>query len=97
MSMQDTYLSEFKQEHWDSFVELFDEWYAQLPNDWKEEAQLKGIPDDISRVLLCEMKDSALKWINKKIPALGDKSPASYLETEQGADALRAAIMRMPR
>ncbi|MGE6573580.1 antitoxin Xre/MbcA/ParS toxin-binding domain-containing protein [Paenibacillus xylanexedens] len=33
----------------------------------------------------------------KDIPALGDQSPAAYLETEEGAQALRAAIMRMPR
>lgn len=97
MSMQDMYLSAFKQEHWDTFVELFDEWYATLPTEWKEEARLKGIPEDISRVLLCEMKDSALKWIDKKVPALGDQSPASYLETEEGTNALRAAILRMPR
>lgn len=97
MSMQDIYLSDFNQEHWDSFVELFDEWYAQLPKEWKEEAQLKGIPEDISRVLLCEMRDSAFKWMDKKVPALGDQSPASYLETEEGANALRAAILRMPR
>jgi len=43
------------------------------------------------------MKDSALKWIDKKVPALGDQSPASYLETEEGTNALRAAILRMPR
>ncbi|MCP1132454.1 MbcA/ParS/Xre antitoxin family protein [Paenibacillus polysaccharolyticus] len=97
MSMQDMYLSAFKQEHWDNFVELFDEWYAQLPDEWKEEARLRGIPEDIGRVLLCEMKDSALKWIDKKVPALGDQSPASYLETEEGTNALRAAILRMPR
>ncbi|WP_369015171.1 hypothetical protein [Paenibacillus xylanexedens] len=28
---------------------------------------------------------------------MGDHSPVSYLETEQGANALRAAILRMPR
>ncbi|WP_146259792.1 antitoxin Xre/MbcA/ParS toxin-binding domain-containing protein [Paenibacillus silvae] len=35
--------------------------------------------------------------MDKKVPALGDQSPASYLETVEGANALRAAIMRMPR
>ncbi|GGH47018.1 hypothetical protein GCM10008014_10060 [Paenibacillus silvae] len=97
MSMKDTCSSAFRQEHWDSFAQLFDEWYTRVPNEWKENARIKGIPDDISKVLLCEMGDYAFKWMDKKVPALGDQSPASYLETVEGANALRAAIMQMPR
>ncbi|PYE49713.1 hypothetical protein HUB98_09720 [Paenibacillus barcinonensis] len=97
MSMKDTYSSAFIQEHWDSFIRLFDEWYTRVPNEWKADARLKGIPDDISKVLLCEMEDYVFKWMDKKVPALGDQSPASYLETLEGGNALRVAIMQMPR
>ncbi|MBR2564217.1 MAG: DUF2384 domain-containing protein [Paenibacillus sp.] len=97
MSMKGAYSSAFHQESWDSFVKLFDEWYTQVPDEWKKRARLKGIPDDISRVLLCEMQEYALKWMDMKVPALGDQSPASYLNTEEGTNGLRAAIMQMPR
>ncbi|WP_397387040.1 antitoxin Xre/MbcA/ParS toxin-binding domain-containing protein [Paenibacillus sp. ClWae2A] len=46
---------------------------------------------------LFKMGECAFEWMAKDIPALGDQSPAAYLETEEGAQALRAAIMRMPR
>ncbi|WP_458123601.1 antitoxin Xre/MbcA/ParS toxin-binding domain-containing protein [Paenibacillus sp. Z3-2] len=38
-----------------------------------------------------------MEWLAKDITALGDQSPATYLKTEEGTQALRAAIMRMPR
>jgi hypothetical protein len=43
------------------------------------------------------MGEYALEWMSKKVPALGDQSPASYLGHTDGTNALRAAIMRMPR
>lgn len=46
---------------------------------------------------LFKVGEYAFEWMAKDIPALGDQSPAAYLETEEGAQALRAAIMRMPR
>ncbi|WP_433745941.1 hypothetical protein [Paenibacillus amylolyticus] len=97
MSMKGMYISEFNQASWDSFFELFEELGQKLDPAWVERARLQGIPEDISRVLLCEMGEYTFKWIVKDIPALGDQSPATYLETKEGAQALRAAIMRMPR
>ncbi|MEK4528215.1 MULTISPECIES: antitoxin Xre/MbcA/ParS toxin-binding domain-containing protein [Paenibacillus] len=97
MSMKGIYLKEFNQASWDSFSELFEELGQQMDPAWVERARLQGIPADISRVLLCEMGEYAFEWMAKDIPALGDQSPAVYLETEKGAQALRAAIMRMPR
>ncbi|WP_339789868.1 MbcA/ParS/Xre antitoxin family protein [Paenibacillus sp. FSL R7-0313] len=97
MSMKGIYSSEFDQVSWDSFSELFEELGQKLDPAWVERARLQGIPADISRVLLCEMGEYAFEWMAKDIPALGDKSPAAYLKTEEGAQALRAAIMRMPR
>ena len=44
MSMQNMNMSEFKQEHWDSFVELFDEWYNRVPPEWKEKRDSKAFP-----------------------------------------------------
>lgn len=97
MSMKGMYSSEFDQASWDSFFELFEELGQKLNPEWVERARLQGIPEDISRVLLCEMGEYAFEWMAKDIPALGDQSPATYLETEEGAQALRAAILRMPR
>ncbi|MEK3777407.1 MULTISPECIES: antitoxin Xre/MbcA/ParS toxin-binding domain-containing protein [unclassified Paenibacillus] len=97
MSMKDMYFREFNQASWDSFSELFEELEQKLDPAWAERAQRQGIPADISRVLLCEMGEYTFEWIMKDIPALGDQSPATYLETEEGAQALRAAILRMPR
>ncbi|MEK4663091.1 hypothetical protein MHH93_14395 [Priestia sp. FSL H7-0729] len=97
MSMKDMYLSVFNQANWDSFFELFEELGQKLDPAWVERARLQGIPEDISRVLLCEMGEYAFEWIEKDIPALEDQSPATYLKTEEGAQALRAAILRMPR
>ncbi|MCG7376171.1 MbcA/ParS/Xre antitoxin family protein [Paenibacillus sp. ACRSA] len=97
MSMKEIYLEEFKQDNWDAFVQLFDELYAQVDPKWIERARVQNIPVDVSQVLLCEMGEYAFKWLEKNIPALGDQSPVSYLETEEGTNALRAAILRMPR
>ncbi|WP_128103092.1 MbcA/ParS/Xre antitoxin family protein [Paenibacillus sp. DCT19] len=97
MSMKGIYSEEFNQANWDAFVQLFDELYAQVDPKWIERARLQKIPEDVSRVLLCEMGEYTFKWLEKNIPALGDQSPVSYLETEEGANALRAAILRMPR
>ncbi|MBT2284183.1 DUF2384 domain-containing protein [Paenibacillus polymyxa] len=38
------------------------------------------------------MGEYAFEWMAKDIKALGDQSPAAYLKTEEGAQALRAAI-----
>lgn len=46
---------------------------------------------------LFKVGEYAFECMAKDIPVLGDQSPAVYLETEEGAQALRAAIMRMPR
>lgn len=97
MSMKDMYFREFNQENWDSFSELFEEFENKLDPAWVKRARIHGIPADISRVLLYEMGEYTFEWIMKDIPALGDQSPATYLETEEGAQALRAAIMHMPR
>ncbi|MEK4275666.1 hypothetical protein [Paenibacillus sp. FSL R7-0026] len=97
MSMKGIYLKEFNQASWDSFSELFEELGQKMDPAWVERARLQGIPPDISRVLLCEMGEYAFEWMAKDIPALGDQSPAVYLETEEGEQALRTAIMRMPR
>ncbi|MDR6723380.1 MULTISPECIES: antitoxin Xre/MbcA/ParS toxin-binding domain-containing protein [Paenibacillus] len=97
MSMKEIYIEEFKQDNWDAFVQLFDELYAQVDPKWIERARVRKIPADVSQVLLCEMGEYAFKWLEKNIPALGDQSPVSYLETEEGTNALRAAILRMPR
>jgi len=97
MSMKDIFLAEFKQESWDSFVVSFADRFLQVDSKLVESAKQKGIPADISQVLLCEMGEYALEWVSKQVPALGDQSPASYLGHTDGANALRAAIMRMPR
>ncbi|MCG7383056.1 hypothetical protein [Paenibacillus sp. ACRRY] len=97
MSMKDIFLAEFKQENWDSFVVSFTDRYLEVDPKLVESAKQKGIPADICQVLLCEMGEYALSWVNKKVPALGDQSPASYLGHKDGENALRAAIMQMPR
>ncbi|MFC9709354.1 hypothetical protein ACFTRD_14505 [Paenibacillus sp. NPDC056933] len=96
MSMKELYLTEFNQLSWDSFVLLFEKAYLHVDPKWVECAEQRGIPADISKVLLCEMGEYALRWIDMKVPALGDESPANYLKNED-SNALRAAIMRMPR
>lgn len=96
MSMKELYLAEFNQGSWDSFVQLFEKSYLHVEPKWAECAEQRGIPADISKVILCEMGEYALRWIDMKVPALGDESPASYLESGD-TNALRAAIMRMPR
>ncbi|QOS80502.1 hypothetical protein JNUCC31_06235 [Paenibacillus sp. JNUCC31] len=97
MSMKELYLAEFNQCSWDSFVLLFEEAYLNVDSTWAECAEQRGIPADISKVLLCEMGEYALRWMDMKVPALGDESPASYLGNKEDMNALRAAIMRMPR
>ena len=97
MSMKGMYFREFKKASWDSFCERFEELEQKMDTTWAERARVQGIPADISRVLWWEMGEYAYEWLAKDIPALGDQSPAAYLETEEGAQALRAAIMRMPR
>ncbi|MEY8746980.1 antitoxin Xre/MbcA/ParS toxin-binding domain-containing protein [Bacillales bacterium AN1005] len=97
MSVKEMYSSEFDSDHWVSFVQLFDDLYSEVDPAWKERAEVQNIPPDVSQVLLCEMGEYAFKWLEKKIPALGDQSPVSYLATEEGTNALRAAILRMPR
>ena len=97
MSMKEIYLEEFKQDNWDAFVQLFDELYMQVDPKWIERARVQKIPADVSQVLLCEMGEYTFKWLEMNIPALGDQSPVSYLETEEGTNELRAAILRMPR
>ncbi|WP_127538788.1 hypothetical protein [Paenibacillus illinoisensis] len=97
MSMKDIFLAEFNQENWDSFVMCFADRFLQVDPKLVESAKQKGIPADICQVLLCEMGEYALEGMSKKVPALGDQSPASYLGHTDGTNALRAAIMRMPR
>ncbi|SEO78602.1 MULTISPECIES: hypothetical protein [unclassified Paenibacillus] len=96
MSMKDLYLAEFNQSSWDSFVRLFEKSYLDVEPKWAECAEQRGIPIDISKVILCEMGEYELRWIDMKVPALGDESPASYLKSGD-TNALRAAIMQMPR
>ncbi|NUU77711.1 hypothetical protein [Paenibacillus xylanilyticus] len=97
MSMKDIFLAEFKQESWDSSVVSFADRLLQNDPKLVESARQQGIPADISHVLLCEMGECALDWMSKDVPALGDQSPASFLGLAGGGNALRAAIMRMPR
>ncbi|AIW41046.1 MULTISPECIES: antitoxin Xre/MbcA/ParS toxin-binding domain-containing protein [Paenibacillus] len=95
--MRDIYLKEFKPENWANMVQIYQERYAQVDPAIRAKVVESKIPKEIQIVLLPDMGEYLLTWMDRKVPALGNETPSDYLKSEEGTKALKAAILRMPR
>ncbi|MGG1942954.1 antitoxin Xre/MbcA/ParS toxin-binding domain-containing protein [Paenibacillus polymyxa] len=95
--MRETYLKEFKPESWANMVQIYQERYDQVDPVIRAKVAKSKIPKEIQIVLLPDMGEYLLTWMDKKVPALGHETPSDYLKSEEGTKALKAAILRMPR
>ncbi|MCP3779009.1 DUF2384 domain-containing protein [Paenibacillus sp. Lou8.1] len=95
--MRDIYLKEFKPESWANMVQLYQERYDQVDPAIRAKVAESKIPKEIQIVLLPDMGEYLLTWMDRKVPALGHETPSHYLKSEEGTKALKAAILRMPR
>lgn len=92
----DIYGEEYNKDSWQKFVEIHQELYDPIDPLLKTKMSQTTIPKDIQIVLLAKLGEYTFQWIERTIPALDHQTPLSYLQTEQGTNALRAAIMCMP-
>ncbi|MHB0860405.1 hypothetical protein ACYCS5_03885 [Paenibacillus sp. SEL3] len=95
--MRDIYLKEFKPESWANMVQIYQERYDQVDPAIRVKVAESKIPKEIQIVLLPDMGEYLLTWMDRKVPALGHETPSDYLKSEEGTKALKAAILRMPR
>ncbi|MGQ3482092.1 hypothetical protein [Paenibacillus sp. TY11] len=95
--MREIYLKEFKPESWANMVQIYQERYDQVDPIVKEKVSKSSIPEEIQIVLLPDMGEYLLTWMDRKVLALGNETPSDYLKSEAGTKALKAAILRMPR
>ncbi|TKH35655.1 hypothetical protein C1I59_17535 [Paenibacillus polymyxa] len=95
--MKEIYLKEFKPESWANMVQIYQEQYDQVDPAVKAKMAKSEIPKEIQIVLLPDMGEYLLTWMDRKVPALGHETPSDYLKSEEGTKALKAAILRMPR
>lgn len=92
----DIYDKEYNKDSWQTFVDIHQELYDPVDPLVKTKMSQTTIPKDIQIVLLAKLGEYAFQWIERTIPALDHQTPRSYLQSEQGTNALRAALMRMP-
>ncbi|GGF67347.1 hypothetical protein GCM10010912_10380 [Paenibacillus albidus] len=95
--MREIYLKEFKEDSWEEMVQLYQELYNEVEPGLRTRVESSGIPEDILRVLLPDMGEYLLTWMEEQVPALGYEKPSDYLKTAEGTRALKSAILRMPR
>lgn len=95
-NVYDIYNEAYNKDSWQTFVDIHQELYDPIDPSIKIKMSQTTIPKDIQIVLLAKLGEYAFHWIERTIPALDHKTPLSYLQSEQGTNALRAAIMRMP-
>ncbi|KZE77754.1 hypothetical protein AV545_09875 [Paenibacillus jamilae] len=95
--MREIYLKEFKPESWAHMVQIYQERYDQVDPAIRAKVAQSHIPKEIQIVLLPDMGEYLLTWMDLEVPALGHETPSDYLKSEEGIKALKAAILRMPR
>ena len=80
----------------DSLVHVYQTLFEELEIDIKNDVEDLDIPKDIKIILACKFGRQVRSWMNSEVPALGNRKPISYLNTDRGIRALKSAIMRMP-
>lgn len=84
----------FDEDAWTVFVKYCKEIDIQR-NDTSE--LLKKMGNDIELVTVIEgiLGEVALEWIERKIPALNNGKPVSFVKNKEQAEELKTMLMRM--
>ncbi|KHK62354.1 MULTISPECIES: antitoxin Xre/MbcA/ParS toxin-binding domain-containing protein [Pseudomonas] len=92
MGLEDEYVGDAG---WQSFVQVYEEDY--LNDDARALAKAMDDHLDMAVVLCGKMgRERALQWLERSVPALGDKRPADCLKSPKLIKRLRMALMSMP-
>lgn len=87
MNKVDFFASEYKKSDWEDFARCFT----------KSNIILEGIPEDIKNALVVIVgREASANWITKELKGLDNKKAIELVKTQNGCNALKAFIMRMP-
>lgn len=84
-----------KQEDWENFVNICEEYWHDTPLQLKL-LQLLENNKDIAIVVNYHLTDSAIDWLYRKVPALGNLMPIECLKSEALKIKLKEALWQMP-
>ena len=90
-----SYWDESKRKDWENFVGLCKEEWIDSPEQIKLLELLEN-NKDIAVVVNYQLGDSAINWIYRKIPALGNRIPVNCLKSGKSKMSLRETLLQMP-
>ena len=86
---------ESKQKDWERFVGLCEDEWTNTSDQVKLLKLLKG-NKDIAIVVNYQLGDSAIDWLFRKAPVLGNRIPVNCLKSETSKMSLREALWQIP-
>ena len=93
--LDENHWDESKQKGWERFVGLCENEWTNTPNQVELLGLLKG-DKDMAVVVNYQFGDSAIDWLYRKVPALGNRIPINCLKSETSKISLREALWQMP-
>lgn len=72
--MDDFYLEQFIEDDWNKFLNTYSRDYENVGSEVIEKTSYLDIPEDLKIVLICKLGSYLNEWLNKSIPALGNKN-----------------------
>ena len=85
-----------KEEYWMSYLSYYTKVYHSLADVGRNDLLDEDVPEDIKIVVVSLFRDHAKEWLNSNLPALGDRKPIDLLKTEEGLEALKGLLLRIP-
>jgi len=90
------YINEFKNENWDNFVELCDQFSEIIEDLISKQKFEQTIPEDIKKVACYKLKTGAASWFLQELPILDGERPIDLLESHEGITIVKELLLRMP-
>ncbi|SED08935.1 Protein of unknown function [Paenibacillus sp. GP183] len=85
-------LKDYHEDHWLKFVDNCSKSVVESEIEFGD----ISVPKDIAIVLNYRLRNHARTWLFKSVPALDNVKPIDLLNSEEGKNILRVALMRMP-
>lgn len=80
---------------WEHFVSICEEYWSDSPEQIEILTLVEG-NKDIAIVLNYQLNDSAMDWMYREVPVLGNRKPINFLKSDKLKIKLREVLWSMP-